>query len=271
MELIDCHAHLETIDELKIILLRAKEAGVGKIITCGSSIEWSRKCVELAEDGSNLVEIFACCGIHPQDGREEVKKLGGKYIDELRKLATSSNKVVAIGECGLDYGVEIRDQRLETSNQGRKFQGKLFEAQINLACELKLPVVIHCRNAWNDVLKILETGPWKLGTIQGMFHSWTGTLADAKRAIDLGLYISFSGIVTFRNAGEILDVAKWAPLERMLIETDTPFLTPMPFRGKQNEPKNVKMTAQFLAQLRGESLDKIAEATTRNAEELFGI
>ena len=298
MQFTDVHAHLETLKDLNIILLRAKEAGVSKIITCGSSLEWSRKCVELAENGSNLVEIFACCGIHPQDGKEEIDhfnnviqgsearfageasratpeseidsgqarmtKVIDRCIDELRKLA-KSKKVVAIGECGLDYGVISSKLQVITD---KKFQEQLFISQIKLAADLMLPIVVHCRNAWNDLLTILESHN-KYLIKPGMFHSWTGTLADARRAIKLGFYISFSGIITFKNAGEIVDVAKWAPMDRILVETDSPFLTPIPLRGKQNEPKNVKMTAQFLADIRGETLEKIAEVTSENAKRLF--
>jgi len=268
-QLIDVHAHLETLKDLKIILLRAKEAGVSKIITCGSSIEWSRKCVDLAENGSNLVEIYACCGIHPQDGKEELESLGSGYIDQLRQLVDSSKKVVAIGECGLDYGLKTDNGQMTTDE--KEFQKRLFQEQVNLASELKLPIVIHCRNAWSDLLDILSDVSGQMSVVRGMFHSWTGSLNDAKRAIALGFYISFSGILTFKNAGEIVDVAKWAPEDRILVETDTPFLTPIPLRGKQNEPKNVRITVQFLAELRGKSLDTIAEATTRNAENLFNL
>lgn len=269
MQLIDVHAHLETLRDLNIVLLRAKEAGVSKIITCGSSVEWSRKCVDIAETGSNLVEIFACCGVHPQDGKEELEKLGKNYFDQLRKLILSSEKVVALGECGLDYG-QSAEQVKETTDEEKQFQRDLFASQIKLAEELGKPLVIHCRNAWNDLLGILEDNKNHLSK-QGMFHSWTGSLSDAKRAIDLGFSVSFSGILTFKNAGEIVDVAKWAPLDRILVETDTPFLTPIPLRGKPNEPKNVRITAQFVADIRGESLEKIAETTSRNAGELFGI
>ncbi len=262
-QFIDAHAHLEILNDLKIVLLRAKETGVAKIVTCGSSLEWSRKCVELAEDGNNLVEIFACCGIHPQDGKTEVGRLGSGYIEHLKTLIESSDRVVAIGECGLDY--------LDgTGSEERAFQKELFRSQVELAQEQKLPLVVHCRNAWVDIFDPLTMNHSQL-TTRGMFHSWTGSLADAKRAVALGFYISFSGIVTFRNAGEIVDVAKWVPSDRMLVETDTPFLSPIPLRGKPNEPKNVKITAQFIANLRSESIEKIAETTTRNAKKLFGI
>lgn len=265
-DLIDCHAHLEAIDNLKIVLLRAKEAGIVKIISCGSSVEWSRKCVNIAEsDTGNLVQIYACVGVHPQDGKEDLEKLGEGYIEELRKLA-KSDKVVAIGECGMDY--MERDKRQVASD--KKSQGQLFKEQIKLAYNLKLPIVVHCRNAWDDMLTVLEKNK-KYLRHSGMFHSWTGTLRDAKRAIDLGFHISISGIVTFANAGEIVDVAKWAPVDKLLVETDTPFLSPIPFRGKPNEPKNVRITAQFLAKLRDVSLDEIAQNTTRNAEKLFGL
>lgn len=271
-QLIDVHAHLETLKDLNIILLRAKEAGVSKIITCGSSIEWSRKCIELAEAGSNLVEIFACCGVHPEDGKEEVEKLGPKYIDELRALVKSSDKVVAIGECGMDYGVISSELQVISKAflriSDKKFQKELFVDQIKLADELNKPLVIHCRNSWNDLLLVLEENKEHLSG-GGMFHSWTGSLADAKRAVELGFYISISGIVTFKNAGEIVDVAKWAPIDRILVETDTPFLAPIPLRGKPNEPKNVRITAQFVADIRSESLEKIADVTSENARRLF--
>lgn len=270
MELVDCHAHLETIPDLKIVLLRAKEAGVSRIITCGSSISYSKKCVELADDSqSNLVEIFACCGIHPQDGKEEVASIGDKYIDELRKLAMSSKKVVAIGECGLDYGQTTDNLQLTTDE--KKFQKELFISQINLAADLNFPIVVHCRNAWSDLLDTLSDVSSQLSDVRGMFHSWTGSLKDMERALALGFYLSFSGIVTFKNSGEIAHVAKAVPLDRMLLETDSPFLSPVPLRGKPNEPKNVKITARFIAELRGVSLEKIAETTTRNARKLFGI
>lgn len=258
--LVDSHAHLEAMSDLNVVLLRAKEAGIAKIVSCGSSVEWSRKCIDIAEKNSgNLVDIFACCGVHPEDGREEIKKSDFQYLDELRELA-KSKKVVAIGECGLDY-------RGDESATEKKFQKGLFENQLDLALKLDLPVVIHCRNGWADIFEPIS----KRSALRGMFHSWTGGLLDAKRAVDLGFNISFSGIITFKNAGEIVDVAKWVPIDRMLIETDSPFLTPMPDRGKPNEPKNVKITAQFLAELRGESLDTIAEVTARNAENLFSI
>lgn len=277
--LVDCHAHLETLEDIKIILLRAKEAGISKIITCGSSCKWSTKCVKIAEnDSGNLVQIFACVGVHPHDGKDEILKLGDLYLTQLRNLSTSK-KVVAIGECGMDFYEEGEKRPADTkvlagkqltTDKDVEFQKKLFLQQIELACELKKPLVIHCRNAWDQILSILEQNKSKL-TKGGMFHSWTGTLEDAKRAIKLGFYISISGIVTFKNAGEIVDVAKWVPIDRLLLETDSPFLSPVPVRGKTNEPKNVRITAQFVAKLRGVSFEEISEATTRNAEKLFGI
>lgn len=261
--LVDSHAHLETLEDIKIILLRAKEAGISKIITCGSSVKWSAKCVKIAEgDSGNLVQIFACVGVHPQDGKAEVEKIGDEYLVQLRQLSTSK-KVVAIGECGMDF--YDKDDLKDVD-----FQKKLFIQQIELAHELKKPLVIHCRNAWSQILSILEQHKNML-TKGGMFHSWTGTLEDAKRAIRLGFYISISGIVTFKNAGEIIDVAKWVPIDRILLETDSPFLSPVPVRGKTNEPKNVRITAQFVAKLRGISFEEISGSTTRNAEKLFGL
>jgi len=139
-----------------------------------------------------------------------------------------------------------------------------------LAADLGLPLIIHCRNAWDDVFKLLTINH-KLLPNRGVFHSWTGDWEAAQKALGLGFYISFSGIVTFKNAREIQEVAKKAPLERILIETDSPYLSPEPFRGRKNEPKNVKITAQFLAKIRGLPFAKIADVTTGNAEKLFRL
>ena len=208
-------------------------------------------------------------------------------INTLKQIAESSNRVVAIGECGLDYYLDgekriatVDKQSLRSSSfdklrtaglKDKKFQRELFEAQINLAQELKLPLVIHCRNAWDEIIQIISKFKVQNSKLIGVFHSWTGDWHAAKRALDLGFYISFSGIVTFRNASEIQEVAKQTPLDRILVETDSPFLSPHPLRGKQNEPKNVRIVGKFLADLCSLPFDKIAEASTQNARSLFGI
>ncbi|MBI2598699.1 TatD family hydrolase [Candidatus Curtissbacteria bacterium] len=305
--LTDTHCHLDMIPDPKIALLRAKEAGVGTIINVGTSIDASRQSIEIAEE-TDSVDVYATCGIHAQEGPKDIKKYGSldKCIDELRNMTgrhsefisesgsnRSRNKfgmtqvsvqddkkrVVAIGECGMDFFLEKTNQGPATSDDEKKDQRELFEAQVKLAMELDLPLIIHCRNAWEETFDTISKIKDQKSKLRGVFHSWTGTLEQAKRALDLGFYISFSGIVTFKNAGEIPEVAKMVPEDRILVETDAPFLTPrrsspiLKFQGanETNEPKNVRITAQFLADLRGVSLDEISGITTGNAKRLFRI
>ena len=288
--LFDTHAHLEIIDDLEGSIKRAKEAGVEKIITIGTSLESSKKAVEIAEKFSDDdLQIYATCGLHPKDAKSELKRLHyNDILKSLKSLALSSEKVVGLGECGLDYYPD-------TADKDKNFQKELFETQINLAADLNLPLIIHCRNGWDEIFDLMEAkrGPSSLSSV---FHSFTGNWQAAQKALDLGFYISFSGIVTFKNAKEIQEVAKKMPLERLLIETDSPFLTPEPIRSgppkltsrlsstirtrleernrrgyKQNEPKNVRIIAEFLANLRSQPIDKIIGASADNAKRLFGI
>ena len=275
MTFVDTHAHLEAVDDLDGVLNRAKNIGVGVIVTIGTSLETSKKAVKIAKEFStDNLKIYAICGIHPKDGKSDIEKFGlYRCIKTLKQIAKSSKKVVGIGEVGLDHYLkqETGNKKQETSSREKKVQKKLFEAQIKLAGELKLPMVIHCRNGWEEIFSLLTTN-YRLRTkIRGVFHSWTGDWDAVKAALDLGFYISFSGIVTFKNAFVIQDVARRIPLERVLVETDSPFLSPEPFRGKPNEPKNVKIVGKLIADLRGLPFDKISEVTTRNAQELFGI
>src|SRR3990167_7392719 len=303
--LVDSHTHLEAVDDLEGSLERAKEAGVVKILTIGSSLDSSKKAIEIAQKySSSNLRIYATCGIHPQDGKDEVEKLGlYRCIDTLKQILNQDPEsssglkvqddgiVVAIGECGLDYYLD-GEKRLETVDRDKKFQRELFVAQIELAKELNLPLVVHCRNAWNAIFDLLskhnhysssgsgdsrrsrEVSTRKFSTssnnrLTGVFHSWTGDWLAAQKALGLGFYISFSGIVTFKNAPEVQEVAKKMPLDRMLVETDSPFLSPEPIRGEKNEPKNVRIVGKFLAHLRGLSFDIIAKETCLNAQKLF--
>ncbi len=276
--LVDSHAHLEVIDNLEGTLSNSKDEGVGTIIAIGTSLEASKKSIAIAGSSSlklkglneNIPKIYATVGIHPQDGKEEIQKSGlSSCINYLTQITRSSEKVVAIGECGLDYYLD-RDKQKATSDKEKKFQRELFVKQVKLAAELNLPLVVHCRNAWSEIFDLLPMND-KRSTINGVFHSWTGDWAAAKKALDLGFYISFSGIVTFKNAKEIQDVAKMAPLDQILIETDSPFLAPEPFRGQPNEPKNVRIIADFLASKRNQSVDEISSHTGANAKKLFNI
>lgn len=273
MSLTDTHCHLDMIPDEKIVLLRAKEAGVSTIINVGTSIDASRKSIEIAED-TDLVDVYATCGIHAQEGPKDIKKYGADFMAELKKIVQSSKRVVGIGECGMDYFLEATGKGPATGDDDKKAQKELFEAQVKLAIDLGLPLIVHCRNAWDETFEIIEKYKPR-----GLFHSWTGTIKQAKKALDFGFYISFSGILTFKNAGEIPEVAKMVPEGRILVETDAPFLTPrrvslaQRFSGanETNEPKNVRITAQFLADLRGVPLAEISGITTDNAKKLFGL
>lgn len=270
MGFIDTHAHLDFSDDPQIWINNAKNAGVSKIVCVGTSIEASKKCVETAiKYSSGDIQNYASAGIHPEDGKEDIKKFGENYILELEKVAQFSKKVVAIGECGLDFHLE-GGSRPVTVEDDKEFQRQLFKKHVDLAKELDLPLIVHCRNGWEEIFQLLSIG-YRQSTLRGVFHSWTGDLEAAKKAIGIGFYISFSGILTFKNAGVIADVAKWVPIDKVVLETDSPFLSPEPLRGRQNEPKNVKIVAEFLAELRGESPSKIEEITTLNALELFGL
>src|SRR3989344_2562984 len=268
--LVDSHAHLEAVDDLEGSLKRAKEAGVGKIITIGTSLASSRKAIEIADKFSaGDLQIYATCGLHPRDAKGEIDNLGLLHCFEtLKQIAKSSSKVVGVGEVGLDYRLTTDNEQL-TTDEEKGFQRELFEAQINLAADLNLPLIIHCRNGWDEIFDLIEAkrGPASFG----VFHSFTGDWNAAQKALDLGFYISFSGIVTFKNAKEIQEVAKKMPVEKMLVETDSPYLSPEPWRGKINEPKNVKIVAEFITILRSLSLDQIAQVTFENAERLFGF
>jgi TatD DNase family protein len=266
--LIDTHAHLDFSDDLDGWLAGAKSEGVTKIICVGTSVDASGKCAEIAQEYSSKdLQIYATCGIHAQDGKDDIKNSGSLYqcINTLKQIASDSNKVVAIGECGLD--VKVISEKLKVISEQRE----LFEGQIKLAEELKLPLIIHCRNAFDETFDLLSVVNGQLSNVCGLFHSWTGNWEAAQTALNLGFYISFSGIVTFKNAPDVQEVAKKIPLDRVLIETDSPFLSPEPLRGKQNEPKNVRIVAEFIARLRNLPVDQIASVTSNNAGRLFGI
>lgn len=269
--LADTHAHLDFTDDLDGWLERAKVEGVNKIVCVGTSIEASKKCTEIADQYSNRdLQIYSTVGIHAQDGKEDVEKYGKEYIQELKKLAQISRKVVAVGECGFDFYLDD-EKRIKEVDKDRIFQKELFEAQIGLALELNLPLVVHCRNAWTETFDLFSKFQTQNSKLKGVFHSWTGDWEDAKRALELEFYISFSGIVTFKNARNVAEVAKKIPLEKVLIETDSPFLSPEPLRGRKNEPGNVRIIAEFIASLRNLPPGQLFDMTCQNAKNLFGV
>ena len=283
-QLIETHAHLDYPDfaaDFDDVLRRANEAGVTRIITIGTSLASSRRAIELAEKHPN---IFAVIGVHPTCAEETDEDVASP----LRELAKSP-RVVAIGETGLDYHrlpsaevakekqVQVFSQALQTETSEeleaqihdgayKSKQASLFEQQLDLAVELGLNVVIHQRDAWNDTLEIMR--PYS-GKLRGVFHCFGGTLEQANEVLDLGHLVSFTGIVTFKNGAAVREVAAQLPLFKFMVETDCPYLAPVPFRGKRCEPAHTRIVAETIAAARGISLQDVAELTTKTAEEFF--
>ncbi len=259
MQLIDSHVHLNFDvfePDLEAVRSRWQEAGVIRLV---------HSCVEPSEFASiqalarRFPEIHFAVGLHPQDAHKWTPKME----EEIFTLARSDAKVVAIGETGLDF--------YHCDNQ--KQQVEVFEAQLNIASSLDLPVIIHCREAASSVRDILHQTIAREGKkVRGVMHCWTGTPEETEWFLELGFYISFSGIVTFKNAAQIQASAQMVKSDRLLIETDCPFLTPVPKRKeRRNEPANVRYVAQSLASLRQVDEDAIARQTTQNACELFSL
>ena len=254
--LIDTHTHLDDTrydGDRNETIERARKAGVGAFLTVGCDLATSRSAVTLADQHA---DVYASVGVHPH----EVKHIGDGWYDELRRLARHE-KVVAYGEIGLDY---------HYNHSSPQEQRQRFREQVQLARELRLPVIIHTREAQQDTIAILKEE--MASEVGGVFHCFSGDAWLAKDALDLGFYLSFSGILTFQNATMLREIARQTPLDRVLIETDCPYLTPVPHRGKRNEPAFVSHVARQLAEIHSElSLEKIEEATTDNARRLFRL
>jgi len=236
------------------VISRALSAGVDIVITVGTDLEDSQEAINLAEKYDS---IFATAGIHPHEVGE-IKDIQGTY-ERLVSLARHP-KVVAIGETGLDY---------HYLHSPGDTQQEHFRRMIDVAIALELPLVIHSREAKKDTLEILAERSSR--NITGVFHCFSGDIDMARKVLDMGFYISFSGVITFKNARKILEVAKYVPLDRILVETDAPYLTPVPFRGKRNEPAFVKYVAMKLSQIHNLPEEKIIEITVNNAKTLFNI
>jgi len=254
--LIDTHTHLDDAryePDREAVIARARETGIDRIITIGCDLSTSQAAVALAD---RYPFVYATVGVHPH----EVRHIEDGWYNELRRLA-ENKKVVAFGEVGLDY---------HYNHSSPKEQRDRFREQIQLARELRLPLVIHTREAQEDTIQILKDE--RSTEVGGVFHCFSGDAWLAKDALDLGFYLSFSGILTFQNAGMLRDIAKTVPLDRILIETDCPYLTPVPHRGKRNEPAFVRHVAETLAAILSVSdLDEIHRLTTENARRLFRI
>jgi TatD DNase family protein len=258
MDLIDSHAHIDFpqfADDREAMLERAREAGVGTLLAIGTGPgpEKLDAAIPFAEQHD---WIYTSVGIHPH----EAKEVTPQHLDELARLAQHP-KVIAWGEIGLDYFYD---------HSPRDVQATVFRSQMELAREAKLPIIIHCRDAWDDCLALIERH-WRPSGLAGILHCFTGTLDHAKRGLELGFLISFAGNSTYPKTQNIRDVAKEIPLDRMLIETDSPFLAPQPYRGKRNEPAYVAEVAKTLATVRNLAPEEIAAATAANFRRLFRI
>ncbi len=252
----DTHCHLEDENfsgDRAEVLERAKIAGVDKIINFGSTMQSSAAIVELAE---NFSQLYGGVGIHP----EEIDDFDENSCAKLAELA-ADKKIVAIGEIGLDYHWEKDSER-------RLIQQKIFIAQLDLARQLDLPVCIHDRDAHGDTLKILQSEGKNL---RGVLHCYSGSLETAREIWKMGWFIGVDGPLTFKNSAKLPEVVKAAPREMILIETDAPYLAPVPYRGKRNEPAFVVEVAKKLAELRGETLEEVAAYTTANAKNLYRL
>ena len=257
IRLIDSHAHIqgaEYVADRGLVLARARQAGVEKIIIIGGAGERSSNeaAVSLAESHDSL---YATVGIHPHDARDA----GAEELTKIEEL-TAKPKVVAVGETGLDFYYD---------HSPRQTQRHLFARFIHMARDSKLPLVVHERDAHSEVLDLLRVEGQ--GELRGVIHCFTGNYDAAQHYLDLGFYLSFTGIVTFKNAEPLRDVLRRVPLDKMFVETDSPYLTPVPYRGKRNEPAYVRLVAETIAACKGLELCEFAEATTRNVKDLFGI
>ena len=256
MELIDSHAHLDGekfAGDRAAVIERARERGVVKIITMGDSLESSARSVALTEE---FESVYAAVGIHP----EEAQPMTAATDDQLAAWA-AQEKVVAIGEIGLDYYWEKDEEK-------RALQRAIFVRQLDLARQLKLPVCIHDREAHGDMMKILKTEGRGL---RGVLHCYSGSWEMAAELLKGDWYFGIDGPLTYKNAAKLPEIVQRLPAEHILVETDSPYLSPMPFRGKRNEPAHVLYVAKKAAELRGESLEAFARATRENTRDLYGI
>ncbi len=252
--LFDTHAHMNdpVFDADRDAVLRAlAEKGVGLVMNPGCSLENSLQAIDLA---NTYDFMYAAVGTHP-DTADEVNET---VIDRYRDLCRENPKVKAIGEIGLDYYYETIP---------RDIQQRAFRLQMDLARELKLPVIVHERNAHDDGMRIVK----EYKEVSGVFHCYSGSAEMARQLVDMGWYIGFTGVLTFKNARKAVETAQSIPLERIVLETDCPFMAPEPFRGKRNDPGYLYRMAERLAELRGLSIEEITAITTENAKRLYRI
>lgn len=252
--LFDSHAHIDDNrfdDDRSQVIQRAADAGLVGILNAGACMESSARSIALAKENAM---IYAAVGIHPHDAKEAKES-------DYQQLADWCDipKVVAIGEIGLDYYYDMSP---------REVQQQVFVRHIDVARQLKKPIIIHDRDAHGDVMAIIKK---EAKGLTGVLHCFSGSLEMAKEVIKLGFYVSFAGPVTYAKDGKLKEVAQHIPLERLLVETDCPYLTPQPYRGRRNEPAHVKFTATEVARVRGMEFEALAAAATANTKRLFSI
>jgi TatD DNase family protein len=254
MRLIDSHCHLNyegLVERQDEVLDNARQRGVGGFLNISTrQREWN----DVISVAKRHRDVWASVGVHPHEA-DAHPDLGASALVE----GTKHPRVIAIGECGLDYYYDKSD---------REAQRERFQAHIDAARETGLPLIVHTRDAEEDTAAILEEAV-RQGSVTGVLHCFTGSAELARKALDLGFFVSLSGIVTFKNARDLQETAKWLPADQMLVETDAPFLAPVPHRGQKCEPAFVADTAAFVAELRGEDVEALGEATTANFFKLF--
>ena len=253
--LFDTHAHYDSnqfkADRMEV-LAALPQAGVGLVVNPGCDLDTSRTAVALSEA---FPHVYAAVGVHPGDCQE----WQDSWLEELEQLAREHSKVRAIGEIGLDYYWK--------DNPPREHQKHVFHAQMELAQKLNLPVVIHDREAHQDCLEVVRAHP----EVRGVYHCYSGSLEDAKTLVKLGWMLSFTGVITYKNARKALEVLEWLPMDRVMIETDSPYLSPEPFRGHRNDSRHVYRVAETIAQVKGLEVEEVARITTENGRRFFGI
>lgn len=252
--LIDSHCHLDKLNYSDLhtsvadVLEKAKQRGVEQFLTVGVTLDAFPNMMEMIKDHP---EVHASCGIHPLD-------VDSEFDLAIFRQYAANERVIAIGETGLDYFYQP---------ESAPRQRDLFEQQVEVAVEYNKPLIIHTRQAREDTLAILKNG--QADKCGGVIHCFTEDWEFAEAAMDLGFYISISGIVTFNKAAELKDVVRRLPLERILVETDSPYLAPVPFRGKENQPAYVRDVAEYISLLKGKSIEEVAQVTTNNFKKLF--
>ncbi|MBC8258290.1 MAG: TatD family hydrolase [SAR324 cluster bacterium] len=248
---IDTHCHLDKLESTpEDAIIEAKQAGVKHLITIAvDALSLDFVCGAVQQ----FPEVYGSVGFHPHDA----SALTAALLQKVRQLALQEKKLIAIGEIGLDYHYLYSSAEV---------QQQVFREQLELAVALKLPVILHSREAETDTLNILRE---QSGAVSGVAHSFTSSLEMAKSLVEMGWHLGINGIVTFKNAEDLREVVRWLPLERLLLETDSPFLAPIPFRGKKNKPAHIPAIAAFIAKLKEISLEELAQQTTENARRLF--